>query len=103
MQTQDKETYGFKSTKPPPFVPELKEFEDGLLKLSQDIEFKSTNKPFQKQLNSDIINIKKSNKLLVAADKTTNFYKVEPTKYKKLMNQNITKDYKKAPASHVKA
>ena len=83
-------------------VPELKEFEDGLLKLSQDIEFKSINKPFQKQLHRDIINIKKSNKLLVAADKTTNFYKVEPTKYKKLMNQNITKDYKKVPASHVK-
>ena len=36
-----KETYGFKSTKNPPFVDEMKPFEDDMLKLIQSIKFKS--------------------------------------------------------------
>ena len=36
------------------------------------------------------------NPLLIAADKTTNFYKLEPTTYNDLLEQNITKSYKKA-------
>ena len=37
-----------------------------------------------------------SSKLLIPADKTTNFYKLEPQKYSELLEQNITKSYKKA-------
>ena len=92
-----KETYGFTSTKTPPQIQELKEFEDGILHLVQNIEFKSTNKAFQKQLNQDIEKTKKGTRLLIPADKTTNFYKVKPDQYNKLLESNITKDYKKAP------
>ena len=102
IEAEDKETYGFKSTKSPPHIPELKDFEDGMLHLVQSVDFKHVNKPFQKQLSKDITNIKSGNKLYVAADKTTNYYKVEPTTYNKLMEQNITKDYKKAPPSSIK-
>ncbi|XP_072050354.1 uncharacterized protein [Amphiura filiformis] len=94
-----KETYGFPTTKPPPQVPELKEFEDGMLNIIQNVEFRNVNKPFQKQLSKDIKNIKEDEHLFVPADKTTNFYKVKPEQYNKLLGNNITKDYRKAPVS----
>ena len=34
--------------------------------------------------------------MLVSADKTINIYKVEPSVYRKLCDETITKDYKKA-------
>ena len=40
--------------------------------------------------------IKNENRLFVKADKSTNFYKLEATKYNQLLNDNITKTYKKA-------
>ena len=99
--TENKETYGFKSTKPPPFVPELREFEDSMLNLVQNVEFKrfTCNTPFQKKLSEDVQKIKKDNKLYVVADKTINFYKLDPDTYNDLLKQNITKDYKKAKPS----
>ena len=95
----DKKTFGFSSTKTPPTLQELKEFEDGLLDLVQNIEFRSTENSFQKQLSKDVEDIKKDDKLLVSADKTTNFYKLNSDEYNKLLVKNITKDYKKAPTS----
>lgn len=92
-----KETYGFTSTRTPPQIKELKQLEDGLLKIVQNIEFKQANKPFQAQLHKDIDKTKSDKRLLVPADKTTNFYKVKPEEYSKLLNSNITKDYKKSP------
>ena len=102
IKTEDKETYGFRSTKSPPQIPEFKEFEDGMLDLVQNVEFKNTSTPFQKQLSTDISNIKKSDKLYVAADKTTNFYKLKPDQYNKLMKQNINKNYNKSSTPSVK-
>ncbi len=96
IRTEDKETFGFNSTKSPPQILELKEFEDGMLDLVQNIEFKNINKQFQKQLSKDTQDIKKDDKLFVKADKTTNFYKLERKEYDSLLKQNITKDYKKA-------
>ena len=37
--------------------------------------------------------------MCVAADKTTNFYKMKPDDYKELLKKNIEKEYKKAPTS----
>ena len=45
----DKETYGSKSTKTAPHVPELKEFEDGLLSIIRCIQFRNINNTFQKK------------------------------------------------------
>ena len=91
----DKETFGFKSTKPAPLIPELKEFEDGLLNIIQNINFRQTNDVFQKKLKEDITAIKNDNRVYVKADKTNNFYKITPEEYDKLLDKNVQKDYKK--------
>ena len=70
-----------------------------MIDLVQNIEFKDSGKKvgkFQHTLNNDIKMLKKDTKLLVPADKTSNHYKVPPSDYKTLLNQNIQKDYKKA-------
>ncbi|XP_068734694.1 leucine-rich repeats and immunoglobulin-like domains protein 1 [Montipora capricornis] len=91
-----KETYGFKSTKNPPPIEELKDFEDDMLKMVQSVKFKQVNSPFLNKLKEDTDRIKNEPKLLIAADKTTNFYKLEPSTYNDLLEKNITKSYKKA-------
>ena len=94
-----KTSFGFKTTKTPPTINELKDFEDRMLDLIQNIEFRNATSDFQKKLSRDVKDIKKDNDLLIAADKTTNFYRVNSTAYKQLMNTAITKTYKKAPAN----
>ena len=74
-----KETYGFKSTKNPSPIEELKDFEDDMLKIIQSVKFKQVNNPFLNRLKKDTDHIKNEPKLLIAADKTTNFYKLEPS------------------------
>ena len=74
-----------------------------MLDIVQNIEFKNSNNSFQKQLSTDVNKINKADKLYVAADKTTNFYKVDSDKYHNLMKQNITKDYKKSSPSSVRS
>ena len=98
-----KDTYGFKSAKNPPPVEELKEFENDMLKMIQSTKFKHINSPFLNKLKDDAIKIKNETKLLIAADKTTNFYKLEPSAYNDLLEQNITKSYKKAQPDTVQA
>ena len=95
--TSKKETFGFNSTKSPPNIPELKEFEEGLVKIAQSVKFNKVTNDFQKQLRKDSQEIRNNNKLLIPADKTNNFYKLQPDTYDQLLHNNITKDYKKAP------
>ena len=94
--TTTKETYGFKSTKNPPPIDELKGFEDDMLEIIQSTKFKQVNNPFLTKLKDDTERIQNEPKLLIATDKTTNFYKLEPATYNDLLEQNITKSYKKA-------
>ena len=49
------------------------------------------------QLKKDIASINKSENVFVSADKTNNLYEVKPDEYQKLLHNNITKTYKKAP------
>ena len=94
--SSSKETYGFKSTKNPPPIEELKDFENDMLKMIQSVKFKQVNNSFLDKLKEDTDRIKNEPKLLIAADKTTNFYKLEPSTYNDLLEKNITKSYKKA-------
>ena len=48
------------------------------------------------RLKEDTDRINNEPKLLIAADKTTNFYKLDPSTYNDLLEKNITKSYKKA-------
>ena len=92
-----KETYGFRTTKSPPFVQETKEFKDEWTNILQNIEFTDTStSKFQRKLAQDARKIRKDDKMFIPADKTTNFYKLEPKTYEKLLEENITKTYKKS-------
>ena len=42
------------------------------------------------------------NRLFVKADKSTNFYKLDAVKYNQLLNDNITKAYKKSDGNQMK-
>ena len=74
-------TFGFKTTNIPPWIRELNAFEDNMLKLIQNVEFKNETNEFQKKMTQDARKIKKDEKLWIAADKTTNFYPVDPKSY----------------------
>ena len=67
-----------------------------MLRMIQSVKFKQVNNPFLNKLKEDADRIKNEPKLLIAADKTTNFYKLEPSAYNDLLEKNITKSYKKA-------
>ena len=54
---------------------------------------------FQNQLSKDVRRINKSKNLFIQADKTSNVYEVDKITYKKLLNDNITSNYKKVDES----
>ena len=98
VTSEQKETYGFNTRKTPPPSDELKAFEEQLTSIIQKVEFEH-HPPcgkFQKELNSDIREIRKNNNLYVKADKTSNHYQVKSSEYRKLLMKNVHKTYKSA-------
>ena len=96
MDGNTKETIGFNSKKTEPQITEILNFEKRLLQMIANIRFRKVNCSFQRKFSSNIQNnIMKSAKLLVPADKTANFYKMDASSYNVLLNKNITKTYKK--------
>ena len=91
-----KETYGFKSPKSPPFIPQLKGFEEDMLRLIEDLKFCKINSRTQNKLNTDLKKIQNETNILVPADKTNNYYSVPIQQYKKLMQDNVTTTYKRS-------
>ena len=100
-QKQSKETYGFKSIKDPLAIPEIKEFENDFIDLMKNIEFKHKTNPFQQRLKRDKEMVQKETKVIVSADKTSNYYKVDPKEYKDLVKKNVEAEYKKETARNV--
>ena len=92
-----KETFGFNTTKSPPPIKELEVFESKMLSLVQKVQFKNHRNEFQNDLSQDLTKIRTDDKLFVAADKTTNFYRLDAPTYEQLLDTAITKTYKKAP------
>ena len=88
------ETYDFKSLKCPRAVEEIAQFENDLLLLIKNLEFKKVHNDFQMSLCDDIKEIKASNKMFVSTDKSRYIYKMKLDKYKNLLRDNITKTYK---------
>ena len=86
--------FGFKTRRCPPQIEGMRRFEDDMLHLVENIKFRDVRDSFQKELKEDIKSIKRSDKILVPAGKTRNFYKVEKSQYEKLLRENITKSYK---------
>ena len=50
---------------------------------------------FQNELNNMVKDINKDKEVIVPADKTTNFHTLTKTAYNKLLDESITKTYKK--------
>ena len=101
FKTAKKETFGFKSLKNPPVIDELIEFEDDLRDLVFNVEFEEKNDHFQQKLREEKSMIENEEKLIVSADKTSNFYKVDHEKYKELVKKNVEAEYKKEEPKNV--
>ena len=68
-----------------PSVKELVPFENDMIDMIKNVEFKSVNNEFQSNLRKDIRQIRRSNNLFISADKSRNIYKV--SKVKLVMNE----------------
>ena len=92
---QSKENYGLKSAKSPESIPELKNFENDLIKMAQNIEFRQFENDLQKNLKNVCEEIQREPKLIIPADKTSNFYKIEKEQYEELRQRDVQNCYKK--------
>ena len=101
LESSIKETYGFKSRECPQTIDESVGFEDDLMSLIKNIEFRYVSNTVQEQLARDIKQIKYTSIGIVPADKTRNLYKVEKEDFEKYLRDNITKTYKKSTNSKV--
>ena len=94
-------TFGFNSTKYPPASKELWAFEKDMVDLIGQIEMKPYTNTLQTKLKEDKKMIKSCKNIIIPADKTGNFYQVEPHEYKQAWVNTISKDYKKVDRSEV--
>ena len=97
-----KETYGLNTSNTPPPIKELKTFQTGLCDIAKNLKFRNIKETFQKKLKDDLKDIQNEKKVIVAADKSRNFYKMEKVKYSELLGNSITKDYKIAEEETIK-
>ena len=74
----------------------MKNFENELLLMVKNIEFKNVKNKFHEKLKEDINEIKTSDKMFVGADKSRHISKMEKQQYPKLLTENITETYKKS-------
>ena len=92
-----KNTFGLKSRKNPPPIPEIKAFEDDLVRMIEKIKSRKVNDDFMNTLKNDRRKIQSSKNVFVFADKTRNIYEISPAAYEKLLTENVTKTYRAEP------
>ena len=97
----EKETFGFRTNLSPPFVRELKAFEDDLHELMASVKFRRKPNDFLDKLDKDVRAIQTSTEPVIPSDKTGNFYKLPVSDYQRLIEKSITAEYRKAPANTV--
>ena len=102
LHSSDKITFGFNSRIWPPIKQEMENFENDLLLMIKNIQFRKGNNSFQNQLNEDIKQIKRDSKIFDPTGKSCNIYKMNSETYEKLLNENITKNYKKTDQRKVR-
>ena len=89
--------FGFKSGRAPPpeAQKEIEPFVQELTSIVGSIKFdKKYSNPHQKRLRAAVSTIRKCEKVIVAGDKTRNFYAMEKRDYNQLLQNKITEDYK---------
>ena len=78
-------------------MPELEEFESKLYDLAKEVKFRDQPKSnFQRKLAANVAKVRKDTKVIVGADKSSNFYRMEPEAYQEALLKDIHADYKKA-------
>ena len=90
LKPSDKNTYGFRSPFYPEPSPDLVQFESDLMDIIRNIKFRPVYNEFQTKMRTDINNIKNSGKIVVAADKSTNLYKMDKEDYESHHVNSIT-------------
>ena len=89
------QTFGLKTNRCPKQVPGMNKFEADLINIAANMDFRRTSDDFQKKMKKDIQDIRKSNKTLTPADKTSNYYRLSKEEYNTLKHNAITSTYKK--------
>ena len=95
-EEEEKNTYGFRTPFNAPKCPELKPFEDDLIKLLGEIETKYVGNPLQDQMREDLRTINSlESEVIIQSDKTSNFFIMDVNEYKGHLNKEIMKGYRK--------
>ena len=68
----------------------------------KNIQFGRLPNHFLQQLKKDEKEIKSETKVYIKADKSNNFYKMEGENYKKLVEKEVQKEYRKANENEIK-
>ena len=92
-RSKEIETYGFNSRKTPPQLEQMTQFEDSLLQMIDNIQFRDNKCQFQSNLRKNVKEIRQSNHMYIPADKTNNYYKLEKHEYDKMLKDNTTAKY----------
>ena len=93
---ENTEWYGLTSPYSPRQLKGLISFENDLVESIRNTKFKKIRNNFQEKLNDNIKSIKKSNKTMTSADKTSNMYRLTIEQYEQLIMNSIASTYKKA-------
>ena len=102
QQNAQKESFGFRTTNPAPYMEELNGFEKDLWKMVKHVKFKPVpNSNFKDNLKEAVNKIKNSDEILVKGDKSRNIYKVPVDVYKQKVFDNISLDYNRCDRSKV--
>ncbi len=72
----------------------MKNFEDDLVRMIENIRFRKVNDQFLSKLDNDLRKIKKSPNVFIFADKTRNVNEGSAENHDKILKDNITKTYK---------
>ena len=85
-----------------PCVEELIDFEDDMMDLVKNIEFRNTSNSFQAKLFSDIKRMETNDNLLIQTDKSRNIYLMSRDTYTEHLTETVTKTYKQCSRKKVK-
>ena len=93
---EKKDTHGFRTPAKAPPCQELKKFEDDLFDMLSSIERRPINNPLQERMREDLNYIKSLQSMVVVnSDKTSQLYLVDVNGYRKSLEKEITKSYRK--------
>ena len=80
----------------------MEEFENLFAKLIKNVKFGRKSNHFQDILKQDEKKIKAEERVIIKADKSTNYYKMEAEEYKELVEKEIHKEYRKSTKEEIK-